>query len=71
MNEKVSKGTPRTKTTAINTQKGKEAAGSSREAYDVLRFLGVQNERVYRKIWVQNGVVIEQEIRLNAFGDFA
>ena len=71
MNEKVSKGTPRTKTTAINTQKGKEATGSSREAYDVLRFLGVQNERAYRKIWVQNGVVIEREIRLNAFGDFA
>ena len=68
--DKVSKGTPRTKTTAINTAKGKQAVGSSREGYDALRFIGVHAENAYRKTWVQNGAVIEREIRLNAFGDF-
>ena len=28
-------------------------------------------EKAYRKIWVENGAVIEREIRLNAFDDFA
>ena len=51
MTDKISKGTPRIKTTT----KGKEASSSSREGYDALRFLGVHNERAYRKIWVHNG----------------
>ena len=71
MSDKVSKGTPRTKTTAINSVKGKQAVSSSRESFDALRFLGVHNERTYRKTWVQNGAVIEREITLSAFRDFA
>ena len=67
MSDKVSKGTPRTKTTAINTAKGKQAASSSREGFDTLRFLGVHNEKAYRKTWVQNGAVIEREIRAQCF----
>ena len=71
MSDQVSKGTPRTKTTAINTAKGKQVASSSREGFDTSRFIGVHNEKAYRKTWVQNGAVIEREIRLNAFRDFA
>ncbi|GFS35097.1 hypothetical protein Acr_00g0037810 [Actinidia rufa] len=70
MSDKISKSTPRTKTTAKNTLKGKEAAGSSSETYDALRFLRVHEERAYRKTWVQNRAVIEKEIRLNDFGEF-
>ena len=50
MSDKVSKGTPRTKTTAINKVKGKQVAGSSKESFDSLRFLSVHNEKAYRKI---------------------
>ena len=71
MSDKVSKGTPRTKTTAINSVKGKQAVSSLRESFDALRFLGVHNERTYRKTWVQNGAVIEREITLSVFCDFA
>ena len=71
MSDKVSKGTRKIKTTAINTVKGKQTTSFSRESFDALRFLGVHNERAYRKVWVQNGVVIEREITLSAFRDFA
>ena len=64
MSNKFSKSMGKTKSMA----KGKEAASSSKKAYDASRFLGVHEERAYRKTWMHNGVVIEREIRLNSFG---
>ncbi|GFZ16815.1 hypothetical protein Acr_26g0000850 [Actinidia rufa] len=66
MSDKSSKGT-KTKSSAKTTSKGKVVVGSSREGYDDSRFLGVHEEKAYRNIWVNNGVVIDRGIRLNAF----
>ena len=68
-----SKGPDKTKSTAKNTAKGKEAKGkapassASQKGYDASRFLGVHEDKAYRTVWVLNGAVIEREIRLNAF----
>ena len=45
MSDKVAKNMGKSKSMAKTTAKGNEAMGSSKEAYDASRFLGVHSKR--------------------------
>ena len=54
----------KSKGTGSQKGKGKEVANVD---YDATRFTGKIEEKLYNRVWVRNGVVIEREFNVNSF----
>ena len=58
------------KSKELSSQKGK---GKEKEQtnldYDHTQFIGILEEKLYNRVWVRNGVVIEREIYLVTLED--